>query len=73
MRAQILLQGVVVRDRKIVDPREFMKKECSWPTEVIDSMNRPIDDRTVEEMLNHFEELDGSFRDAATEDDEGHS
>ena len=68
IRAQLLVQAVTVCNRKVVDPRQFLK-ECGYDADLIDSITRPHSDKTVEAMFEHFEALDSTFRVAASEDD----
>jgi hypothetical protein len=69
IRAQLLVQAVTVCNRKVVDPRQFLKDVCGYDADLIDSITRPHSDKTVEEMFERFAALDNTFRVAASEDD----
>ena len=51
---------------------EFLKS-CGYDSDLLESLRcRDTQDKTMEEMISHFEALDSSFRTAASEDDERH-
>jgi hypothetical protein len=69
---QILLQGVAVKRREVVNPR-ILLKDIGLSEELVESLVRPRSDSPehviMEEMFQHYEELDASFRQAAAADD----
>jgi hypothetical protein len=70
VRAQVLVKGVTVRDRKVIDPRSFLIEHVGIDPESVESLSRPNTDQSMEEMITHFEELDMSFRSSAALDDD---
>jgi hypothetical protein len=70
VRAQVLVKGVTVRERKVVDPRSFLIEHVGMDPELVEASSRPNEDQSMEEMITHFEELDVSFRSSAALDDD---
>jgi hypothetical protein len=70
IRAQVLVKGVTVRGRKVVDPRPFLIEEVGIDPELVDSLSRPSVDSSMEDLISQFEELDTSYREAASLDDQ---
>mmetsp|Transcript_10202 Transcript_10202/g.28009 ORF Transcript_10202/g.28009 Transcript_10202/m.28009 type:complete len:213 (-) Transcript_10202:175-813(-) len=71
IRGQVLLQGVAVKDREVIDPRELLK-DHGYDADFIDSIAQGSPTETpasVGQMRSAFEKLDEAFRQSATEDD----
>mmetsp|Transcript_132079 Transcript_132079/g.196765 ORF Transcript_132079/g.196765 Transcript_132079/m.196765 type:complete len:210 (+) Transcript_132079:153-782(+) len=73
VRAQILVKGVTARKGKVVDPREFLVQEAGFDPAIIESLSRPCDIASIEDMITQFEELEESYRHSARLDDEKRS
>jgi hypothetical protein len=83
IRTQVLIKGVAVKDRQIVEPRRVLAGMGTVDDEMIDRLLiRPTttnaaaatsssssESTVVEDMFFHFEELDGAFRASANFDD----
>ena len=66
VRAQLLVKGMIIENRKSIDPREYLEKKVGvTDLSVLDSMNRPNSDASLEEMMVAFEALDGAKRKVA--------
>jgi acyl-CoA thioesterase FadM len=76
IRAQVLIKGVTVKNRKVVDPRKFLVEHVGIPNEAVQSLSRSnsADATTgttcMQDMMDHFESLEHSYRHAAGLDDE---
>mmetsp|Transcript_12704 Transcript_12704/g.36963 ORF Transcript_12704/g.36963 Transcript_12704/m.36963 type:complete len:211 (+) Transcript_12704:139-771(+) len=71
IRAQVLIQGVAVKDREVVDPRELLKSQGYDPN-LVDSLCRPSNGeqtKSMDDMMRAFEDLDASFRASTAADD----
>lgn len=63
VRAQILVKGMIIENRKSIDPREYLEKKVGvTDLSVLESMHRPNSDAPLEEMMVAFEALDGAQR-----------
>jgi len=67
----VLIQGVAVKDREVVDPRELLKSQGYDPN-LVDSLCRPSNGeqtKSMDDMMRAFEDLDASFRASTAADD----
>ena len=73
VRAQVLVKGVTVRNRQVIDPRKFLIEETGYDPEIVNSLSRPSADASMEDLITHFENLEVSYREAAALDDQERS
>ena len=72
VRAQVLVQGVAVKGREVLDPRIFLK-DIGMDSDTVDSLSLPnVPNATVEAMLERYSALEDSMRAQASEDDKRH-
>ena len=70
VRAQLLVKGMIIENRKSIDPREYLEKKVGvTDLSVLDSLNRPNSDESLEDMMVAFEALDGAQRQIAAQQD----
>jgi hypothetical protein len=69
VRAQLIVKGVILKNREMIDPRTFLKDQVGVDRDVVDSVDRPNADAAMEEMIATFEALDDAKRGAAALDD----
>ena len=66
VRAQLLVKGMIIENRKPMDPREYLEKKVGvTDLAVLDSLKRPSTDASLEEMMVAYEALDGAQRKVA--------
>jgi len=73
--AQIIVQGVTVKGRDVVEPANFLKEKAGMDAELIDSLVLPgnkHESAVVEELLERYMALDESLKKVAANDDEKH-
>jgi hypothetical protein len=70
VRAQVVIKGVAVRDRKVIDPRVFLKEQVGVEPELVDALSRPSANASMEDLIAQFEDLESSYRNAAALDDD---
>lgn len=72
IRAQVLCQGMAIQDRKVIDPRVYLKESVGLDAEIVDSISAEggSGDTTMEELMDKYGELEDYFRKTAAEDDE---
>lgn len=71
--AQMIVQGVAVKGRDVIDPGIFLKDQVGFDADLVDSMTMPNvarESEIVEEMLERYAALEESLKKAAAEDDE---
>lgn len=71
--AQLIVQGVAIKGRDVVEPAQFLVDDVGMDAAVIDSLmlsNAKRKSDTVEELLERYMALDESLKKAAAEDDE---
>jgi hypothetical protein len=64
------VKGVIARKGKVVDPREFLVEEAGFDPAIIESLSRPGNVASIDDMITHFEALEESYRSSASLDDE---
>ena len=70
IRAQSLGQFVFVKGKgEVINPKDFLKGDCGYDEDLIDSLIRPNPEDSVEDILVSIENLDSALRNAAAEDD----
>lgn len=76
IRAQIIVRGVAVQGREIIDPRAFFRDMVGIDKDVVERVTMPhVSLGEVEKLLEHYIGLEESLRDVAAKDDlrhEGH-
>lgn len=73
--AQVIVQGVAVKGRDVLEPAQFLKQDVGMDADVIDSLVMPNVQHTsavAEELLERYIALDETLKKAAAEDDEKH-
>jgi len=73
--AQVIVQGVAVKGREVLEPAQFLKQDVGMDADVIDSLVMPNVQHTsavVEELLERYIALEETLKKAAAEDDEKH-
>ena len=65
MRAQAIVKCVFVKDRQVIDPREFLKHQVGIEPELVDAMHRNMSNDYDGEVIDCFERLDDAKRKAA--------
>ena len=70
IRAQSLGQFVFVKGKgEVINPKKFLKEDCAYDKDLIDSLVRPNPEDSVEDILVSIENLDSALRNAAAKDD----
>ncbi len=70
MRAQILVKGMIIENRKSIDPRVYLEEKVGVKDPaILDSIKRPNVDDSLESMMLAFEALDDAKRRVAAIDD----
>lgn len=73
LRAQLVVQSVVLKKGKVLDPREFLIDECGYDEKLIQSITWPDGELVSHaDLLNSYRDLDESMRSVAALDDEMH-
>ena len=73
LRAQILAQAVIVQNRKVLLPRDFLRDVCGHEEDLIDRVTWPDgQDVSHADLLNAYRDLDNNMRSLAAKDDEKH-
>jgi acyl-CoA thioesterase FadM len=74
VRAQMIVRGVAVKGRNVVDPRAFFRDVVGIDEEDVESitMTHQQSETTIGDMLERYAELEDAFREAAAADDETH-
>lgn len=73
MLAEILVQCVVVRGGKVLNPGEFLVQECGYDEDLIQSVTWPDGDKVSHsDLLRNYRKLDDTMRMIAAEDDVVH-
>lgn len=71
VRAQILVQGVAVKDKKVLDPRTFFKEQVGVDADIVDRLTLPnVGEATMEEMLERYVGLEEAMKKDANLDDQ---
>jgi acyl-CoA thioesterase FadM len=68
IRAQYLLQGVAIQGRTVLNPKDYFRNIVGVDASMMDELAMKKTP-TMEEIIQRFEDLDQSFRVAASEDD----
>ena len=71
--AQMIVQGVAVKGRDVIDPGIFLKEKVGIDADLVASLTMPNvakKSEIVEEMLERYTALEESMQKAAAEDDE---
>lgn len=69
VRAQVMLQGVAVKGRHVLNPSVFLK-DIGMDADIVDSLILPnVPNATVETMLECYSALEEAMRAEASEDD----
>lgn len=73
--AQMLVQGVAIQGRTVINPGDFLKKEVGLDEAVVDSVRLPSctganNDNELDEMLERYVALEESMKKLAAKDDE---
>jgi acyl-CoA thioesterase FadM len=73
VRAQMIMKGVAVQDRKVLDPRVYFKK-LGYDPDLIDQLSMPNADESelTDAMFERFNAFEESLREAAAADDNSH-
>jgi hypothetical protein len=69
VRAQLIVKGVILKNREVIDPRTFLKDQVGVEPGVVDSVDRPNADGGMDDMIASFEALDNAKRALAALDD----
>lgn len=73
IRAQIIVRGVAVQGRQIIDPRAFFRDMAGIDKDVVERVTMPhVSLIEVEKLLEHYVALEDSLRDVAAKDDTRH-
>jgi len=73
IRAQLVVQGLAVHDRKVVDPREFFADRVGVDPDVVRALDVERDGAApLPESFARYAALDRELRAVAAEDDERH-
>ena len=70
--AQMIVQGVTVKGREVIDPGLFLKEKVGVDADLIESLMIPNvthKSQIVEEMIERYTALEESLKKAAAEDD----
>lgn len=70
--AQMIVQGVAVKGRDVIDPGHFLKDKVGIDADLIESLTMPNvahKSQIVQEMIERYTALDESMKKAAAEDD----
>lgn len=70
IRAQILVKAAIVRNRKVIDPREFFLDHCGIPKAAVDELGKQDPESLVQQEIRHYMELEKAQRSLASLDDE---
>lgn len=71
IRAQVLCQGLTVQNRKVIDPRVYLKENVGIDADIVDSISTTeSDNSTMDELFNTYAALEDQFKDASQQDDE---
>lgn len=70
--AQLIVQGVAVKGRNVIEPGPFLKDKVGVDADLIDRLTLPhvCESQAVEEMLERYVALEESLKKVAAEDDE---
>jgi acyl-CoA thioesterase FadM len=73
VRAQMIMKGVAVQNRKVLDPRVYFKT-LGYDAELIDQLSIPNADESdlTDRMFEQFDAFEESLKEVATLDDEAH-
>ena len=69
MRAQLVVKGVILKNREVIDPREFLKHQVHVDPDLVDSLDGAATDAGMDDMISSFEALDEAKRLIAASDD----
>jgi len=69
IRAQYLLQGVAIQGRNILNPRDYFVNMVGLEPSFVDELS-VTKSPSMEDMIHRYQDLDQTFRVAASEDDE---
>lgn len=73
LRAQILVQAVVIKDGNVLLPRDFLRDVCGYADDLIDRVTWPDgQDVSHADLLHSYRDLDATMRKLAAQDDENH-
>lgn len=70
VRAQLMVQAVVLQKGKVVDPRHFLVQDCGFDADLVGSVTLPDGAQVNQkDILDQYLELDDAMRTAAAIDD----
>ena len=70
VRAQIIVKGMILKDRKVIDPRRFLEEKVGVNPDMLGAVDRPNADASIEDMVANFDALENSKRKVSAIDDE---
>lgn len=71
--AQVLIRGIAVQDRKVIDPRHLFVNLCGMDKNIVDKLIMPnVSNEAIEILLEKYADLEDQFRQVAALDDEKH-
>lgn len=71
--AQVLIRGMAVQGRSVINPRHLFVDLCKMDEAVVDKLIMPnVSDESIESLLEKYADLEDQFREVAALDDEKH-
>jgi acyl-CoA thioesterase FadM len=71
--AQVLIRGMAVQGRTVINPRHLFVDLCEMDETVVDKLIMPnVSDDAIESLLEKYADLEDQFRQVAALDDEEH-
>jgi len=74
VRAQIVVRGVCVKGRSVIEPRDFFVDMAKFDKDTVEAMVMPHKSvgRVEDLLLERYSDLEDSFRELAAQDDKNH-
>lgn len=70
IRAQVLCQGLAVKNREVLDPRKFLIESVGIDKDIVDELSHNSDDKTMTDLIEKYSDMEEVLKRATTEDDE---